>query len=60
MPDLFQVLRPYEKYGGLALNWRMFGSSGHLKRPQLPVTQAYTKAFPLDHGEHRWAGAPTE
>jgi hypothetical protein len=57
VPDLFQVLRPYEKYGGLALNWRMFGSSGHVKRPQLPVTQAYTKAFPLGHSQHRWAAA---
>ena len=27
------VLKKYEEYGGLTLNWRMFGSSGHVTRP---------------------------
>ena len=26
-PDLPTLLAPYEGYGGLAINWRMFGSS---------------------------------
>ena len=26
-PDLPSLLRDYEGYGGLAVNWRMFGSS---------------------------------
>jgi hypothetical protein len=47
--DVNLVLRQYEKYGGLGLNWRMFGSSGHLTRPKLPVAEAYTACFPADH-----------
>lgn len=27
--DLPTVLRRYEAYGGLGVNWRLFGSSGH-------------------------------
>ncbi len=51
-PDLFQFLQPYQDAGGLVVNWRMFGSSGHRSRPHQPVTQAYTKAFPESHPEH--------
>jgi Glycosyltransferase family 92 len=28
------MLQNYTQYGGLGLNWVMFGSSGHVKRPQ--------------------------
>jgi hypothetical protein len=31
--DLREVLRPYEAYGGLSLNWRLFGTSGHEALP---------------------------
>ncbi|KAL4457544.1 hypothetical protein ABPG75_012409 [Micractinium tetrahymenae] len=31
-PDLPALLRDYESHGALALNWRMFGSSGHATR----------------------------
>src|SRR4051812_39637693 len=30
--DLRGVLQPFEPHGGLAVNWRMFGSSGHVTR----------------------------
>lgn len=29
---LESVLRRYEAYGAVVVNWRMFGSSGHMKR----------------------------
>ena len=32
-PDLPSLLREYEGYGGLAVNWRMFGSSERLAVP---------------------------
>lgn len=31
--SLPQLLREYEGYGGLGVNWVMFGSSGHARRP---------------------------
>ncbi|KAL4858396.1 Glycosyltransferase family 92 protein [Chlorella vulgaris] len=45
------VLRDYEAYGGLGVNWRMFGSSGHVKR-QPNTLSAYTKCYPPDHVEN--------
>jgi hypothetical protein len=38
IPD---VLKKYEKYGGLALNWMMFGSSGHIEKPPGGVIANY-------------------
>ncbi len=38
IPD---VLRIYEHFGGLVLNWRIFGSSGHRIRPQNGVLASY-------------------
>jgi len=31
-PSLPAVLQRYEAFGGLAVNWRLFGSSGHATR----------------------------
>jgi hypothetical protein len=31
--DLREILPPYEKFGGLGVNWLLFGSAGHLERP---------------------------
>lgn len=30
-----ELLKKYETYGGLAVNWRLFGSSGHITRPKV-------------------------
>lgn len=38
IPDL---LENYKEFGGLALNWRLFGSSGHIKRPPGSVLKNY-------------------
>lgn len=32
--SLINFLKGYEAYGGLQINWRMFGNSGHIKRPK--------------------------
>jgi hypothetical protein len=42
IPD---VLINYENYGGLTLNWKIFGSSGHLKRPSGGILPNYHKCF---------------
>jgi hypothetical protein len=41
--DLKAFLKPYRKYGGLAVNWCCFGSSGHLKT-QKSVIQSFTES----------------
>lgn len=38
IPD---VLKKYENYGGLALNWKLFGSSGHVSRPPGGILENY-------------------
>ncbi len=40
--DLRPFLADYEQYGALALNWKIFSSSGHLSRPSGLVIENYT------------------
>ncbi|MCA1684573.1 MAG: glycosyltransferase family 2 protein [Planctomycetia bacterium] len=51
LPDL---LRPYEGYGGLAVNWQVFGTSGHQARPPGLQVANFTKKLPatLQPNEH--------
>lgn len=42
------ILRRYEKYGALTLNWMMFGSSGLLHHPK-SVIQSYYNCHQHDH-----------
>ncbi|PSC70849.1 hypothetical protein C2E20_5610 [Micractinium conductrix] len=44
-PDLPTLLRDYERYGGLAANWRILGSSGH-QAHQDSTLLAYTACYP--------------
>lgn len=39
--DVRKVLRRYEPYPALAVHWLMFGSSGHLRRPEGLVLENY-------------------
>ena len=39
--DVRKVLRKYEQYPALAVHWLMFGSSGHLRRPEGLVLENY-------------------
>ncbi|KKM22130.1 hypothetical protein LCGC14_1628430, partial [marine sediment metagenome] len=32
----------------IALSWRLFGHSGHVRRPDAPTTEAYHRAIPPD------------
>ncbi|KAK9834899.1 hypothetical protein WJX81_007252 [Elliptochloris bilobata] len=52
-PDLPALLRDYEDFGGLAVNWQLFGSSGHLTRPLNSTVRAYTACVPVDADENR-------
>ncbi len=43
------VMKKYEGYGGLVLNWRMFCSSGHLTRPPGGILQNYWRCSDSTH-----------
>lgn len=50
--DLRVLLSEYEAYGGLGITWRLFGPSGHLKRPSGPVVKNYTQALAVQESFH--------
>jgi hypothetical protein len=41
--DIRKILRRYEAYPALAVHWIMFGSSGHLRRPEGLVLENYLR-----------------
>lgn len=41
--DLPTLLDQYEEFSGLAINWRLFGSNGHISRPSAAPFLAYTR-----------------
>ena len=49
VPD---VLDGFINYGSLQVNWILFGSSGHIQRPQGLVIENYTKASTKDYKEN--------
>ncbi len=47
--DIPSLLIDYENFGGLAMNWSMYGSNGHVARPTVPHIEAYTTRTPLHY-----------
>ena len=47
-----QLLKEFEGYGGLAVNWVQFGSSGHVHRPHGGTLASYWKCIPKHHPEN--------
>ena len=43
--DARVLLRDYERFSGLALNWDIFSSSGHIARPPGMVTENYRQSL---------------
>jgi hypothetical protein len=41
--NLPEFLVPYELYGGLGINWLVFGSNGHIEKPNHPQIESYTR-----------------
>lgn len=48
-PNIDNFLKNYEPYGGLVVNWILFGSNGYKKKPDGPVLSSYWKCIPPDH-----------
>ena len=45
--DVRDLLDDYRRFGGLGMNWMMFGASGHISRPQGGMMENYTGALGL-------------
>jgi hypothetical protein len=43
LPDF---LIPYERFGGLGINWLVFGSNGHVQKPSTLQMESYTRRLP--------------
>jgi FkbM family methyltransferase len=52
--DVKELLGDFSAYDGLVLHARVFGSSGHVIRPQGLVIENYTKRAPDDFKGHIW------
>ncbi|GBG00103.1 hypothetical protein Rsub_12844 [Raphidocelis subcapitata] len=50
--NIEEFLTDYDQYGGLAVNWMIFGSSGHLVRPHGGVLVNYRACLPSDQVEN--------
>ena len=48
--DIKKELKAYEKYPGIGANWKLFGPSGHDKRPEGLVTDNYNEVVDDDYG----------
>jgi hypothetical protein len=46
------ILQQYETKGGLVVNWRYMGSSGHVGRPAGGVLASYVSCLPPDAEYH--------
>jgi hypothetical protein len=47
-------LKNYEYVGGIGVSWEMYGSSGHLTRPEAGVRKSYTQCLPnLPHLDNK-------
>jgi len=44
-------LKGYERFGGLGINWKCFGSSGHLQRQQ-SIIESYRHAVDVGDNDH--------
>ena len=49
--SLLDLLSQFTDSGALSINWRIFGSSGHVRRPTGPVMQNYVKCWPEHHND---------
>lgn len=47
------LLKDYEEFGGLHVSWRIFGSSGHVDKPDGLLIESYTRRAVDEHPENR-------
>jgi len=44
----------YPGVAGIVVSWMMYGANGHVKRPDLPVSESFTKMAPLIRANHNF------
>lgn len=47
--DIKDLLDNYKDYGGLAVNWKIFSSSGHISRPKGTIIENYCELFEVNN-----------
>ena len=53
--DLGALLSRFSRYGGVAINWRVLGSSGHVIRAEGKLVDNYVLCYPADDDINRYA-----
>ncbi|KAA6439137.1 glycosyltransferase family 2 protein [Dyadobacter flavalbus] len=51
--NLVELLKDYEQFGGLGINWLVFGSSGHLNKSNKPVLERFQLRAAYDFHTNR-------
>lgn len=51
--DIPSMLAAFEPYAGLALNWKVFGTNGHVRPPEGLQIENYVRAIADDHDRHK-------
>jgi len=51
--NLVDLLKDFEQFGGLGINWLVFGSCGHLKKTNMPVTERFLFRAAVDFHTNR-------
>ena len=52
--SLSKLCEEFEPYPCVLLNWKMMGASGHIKRPNMKVMDAYTEEAAFLHQDKLW------
>ena len=45
--QISELLKEYDSFGGLCLNWKLYTAGGHVVKPLEPVMKAYKEYLPL-------------
>ncbi|GLC35868.1 hypothetical protein PLESTB_000514200 [Pleodorina starrii] len=57
-PSLPAFLQPFEAYGGVSVQWQLFGPSGHVARPNASTLLSYTDCVPKHELQAELARVP--
>lgn len=52
--SLERLCNEFEPYSGVLINWKMMGASGHIKRPNCGVIEAYTEVVDILENDYGW------
>jgi hypothetical protein len=47
------LLKEYDSFGGLSLNWKLYNAGGHITKPKESVMEAYKEYLPLSYAVNK-------